>query len=118
MSDISDTMRIYEIIYYELPSGNSPFMRWFNKQSNAAKHIISVHLERIQSGYFGSRNKYLGKGVSELKFYFGSAYRVYYGLDHKRIVLLLGGDKGTQKKDIRIAQKYWQNYLSEVEDAS
>jgi len=49
--------------------------------------------------------------VYELRIQFGPGYRVYYGLDGKEIVLLLcGGDKGTQKKDIKKAVAHWEEY--------
>ena len=52
-------------------------------------------------------------GVQELKIDIGPGYRVYYGLDGNFIVVLLcGGDKSTQKRDIREAQARWVEYRS------
>ena len=55
--------------------------------------------------------KSLGDGVYELRIDFGPGYRVYYGLDGDVVVLLLsGGDKSTQAKDIKQAKEYWNEY--------
>ena len=53
----------------------------------------------------------MGEGISELKIKFGAGYRVYFGQKGDEIVILLsGGDKSSQNKDIKQAQKYWQDY--------
>lgn len=53
----------------------------------------------------------VGEGVSELRFSFGPGYRIYYGIEDKKIILLLcGGDKSTQKRDIKKAIQYWKDY--------
>jgi putative addiction module killer protein len=54
-----------------------------------------------------------GEGVSELRLFFGSGYRVYFGeQDNQIVVLLCGGDKGSQGKDIEQAKTYWKEYLN------
>jgi putative addiction module killer protein len=58
--------------------------------------------------------KSVGQGVKELKIDFGPGYRVYFGEDTgKIVVLLIGGDKKTQLADIKLAQDYWAEYLKE-----
>jgi hypothetical protein len=53
----------------------------------------------------------VGEGVYELKIHYGPGYRVYYSLEKKTVVLLLlGGDKSSQKYDIAQAKVYWQDY--------
>jgi putative addiction module killer protein len=53
----------------------------------------------------------VGNGVYELRIHFGPGFRVYFGLDGESIILLLcGGDKSTQKKDIEAAHKHWKEY--------
>jgi putative addiction module killer protein len=62
----------------------------------------------MQAGNFGVV-KALGDGVSELKIDYGPGYRVYYAMSGKRIILLLiGGDKATQSRDIEAAKVYWK----------
>ena len=54
----------------------------------------------------------MGGGVFELQIYFGPGLRVYYGLHgHKIVVLLGGGDKGSQARDIGRAQELWQRFI-------
>jgi putative addiction module killer protein len=60
-------------------------------------------------------NRFVGDGVYELKIDYGPGYRVYYALDGKAVVLLLlGGDKSTQEKDIVQAKTYWTDYKRRI----
>ena len=53
--------------------------------------------------------------MSELRITYGPAYRIYYGETATTIVVLLcGGDKSSQPKDIKTASKYWQDYLASL----
>ncbi|MEE3719230.1 type II toxin-antitoxin system RelE/ParE family toxin [Tumidithrix elongata RA019] len=53
----------------------------------------------------------MGEGVCELKIDYGTGYRVYFGQIGSMVVLLLcGGDKSTQDRDIRLAKEYWKDY--------
>ena len=56
-----------------------------------------------------------GSDVSELKVHFGPGYRVYFGEDGNKIILLCGGDKSTQAADIRKAKEYWRDYNAEAD---
>lgn len=69
---------------------------------------IRRRLDRVELGNFGDY-KPLGDGVYELKLAFGSGYRIYFAEDGDTIVILLsGGDKSSQVKDIATAKMYWQ----------
>jgi putative addiction module killer protein len=70
-------------------------------------------LARIRIGNFGDCETIQGKrGLYEMRIHFGSGYRIYFGKYKERIILLLiGGDKSTQKKDIKKAEQYWLCYL-------
>jgi putative addiction module killer protein len=71
--------------------------------------------EHLAQGHYGD-HKNVGEGVYELRFFFGSGYRVYFAEDADTIVvLLLGGDKGSQTKDIAKAQGYWKDYRTRQE---
>jgi putative addiction module killer protein len=84
------------------------FADWFeNLRDFAARVAIRRRIDRVEEGNFGD-HRYVGEGVWELRIHFGPGYRVYYGEDGPKIVLLLcGGDKRTQEKDIRRAQELW-----------
>lgn len=80
------------------------FDNWFdNLKDRQAKTRIQARIDRVEEGNFGDTEP-VGEGVSELRFFFGSGYRVYYCKRGLEIVLLLaGGDKTTQSKDIKLA---------------
>jgi len=73
--------------------------------------IVRARLNRIRLGNFGDC-KSVGGGVGELRIDFGPGYRVYYGRDGALVVVLLcGGTKGTQARDVLRAKGYWRKYL-------
>ncbi|MGP4951872.1 type II toxin-antitoxin system RelE/ParE family toxin [Psychrobacter sp. T6-1] len=80
------------------------FDKWFNKlKDQQVKRRIQARIDRVEDGNFGDSEP-IGEGVSELHFFFGSGYRVYYCTQGQRVVILLAsGDKSTQSKDIKIA---------------
>ncbi len=104
----------WEIQKYVTNNNICPFDEWFKNLSVKTQVRIDVRFDRLVLGNFGDY-KSVGKGVYELRFFFDSGYRVYYGITGKRIVLLLTrGSKKSQNKDIKIAQKYWFDYKKEV----
>lgn len=75
------------------------------------RYRIQSRLARVVLGNLGEY-KILGDGISELKFNFGSGYRIYYSeLDDVIVLLLCAGDKKTQVKDIKLAKEYLSDYL-------
>ncbi|TRU22186.1 MAG: type II toxin-antitoxin system RelE/ParE family toxin [Microcystis aeruginosa Ma_MB_S_20031200_S102] len=102
-----------EIRRYVTSDGKVPFAQWLDSLRDIkAKTKIAQRLNRVNLGNLGDY-KSLGAGVYELRIDYGSRYRVYFGqIGIKIILLLCGGDKKTQAKDIEIAQKYWQDYRS------
>jgi putative addiction module killer protein len=81
-----------------------------------ATGIIRARLNRIRLGNFGDC-KSVGGGVEELRIDFGPGYRVYYGREGARVVVLLcGGDKKMQGRDILTAQRHWKEYLDAKAD--
>jgi putative addiction module killer protein len=69
-------------------------------------------LRRVAFGNFGDcKSLKGGDGVSELRINYGPGYRIYYGVCNRALILLLvGGDKSDQKKDIEKAKSYWNEY--------
>lgn len=102
-----------ELLEYESESGKCPFKDWLESLRDIqARAIIRKRLNRVRLGNLGV-NRSVGQGVWELKINFGPGYRIYYGEDGPKIVVLLcGGDKGTQSRDIEEAKAYWKDYLS------
>lgn len=100
-----------EIRNYKTIHGYEPFKEWLVELKDvSAKVAIVKRLERVQFGNLGDCEP-VGEGVLELRFHMGSGYRVYLGQDGKMlIVLLCGGQKASQKADIRIAKDCWQDY--------
>lgn len=99
------------ILVYETEEGTAPFEEWLNQLRDLkAKSIILSRLDRLQLGLFGD-SKFVGEGVFELRIAFSAGYRVYFAQEDNNIILLLcGGDKNSQDKDIDKAQKYLKDY--------
>ena len=73
-------------------------------------------LDRLKEGNFGD-HKAVGEGVYELRFFFGSGYRVYFGKSGDKLILLLcGGNKSSQQRDIKKAKHYWNDYQEQDDD--
>jgi len=97
--------------YYSAKNGKIPFIKWKNsiKDSRMRKRI-EERLNRLKNGNYGDY-KNLGDGVYELRLFFGSGYRVYFAeVDNTIILLLCGGDKNSQTKDIKKAKEYWEEF--------
>ena len=100
-----------QLLEYITENGENPFHKWLNSlKDRAARARIRVRLNRIRLGNFGDC-KLVGKGVNELRVDYGPGYRVYYGKFKTTIVILLcGGSKTSQSKDIQLAQTYWADF--------
>ena len=104
----------YRLEYYLDDNGKSPFLEWlYSLRDKVAVYRIRARLDRVELGNFGQA-KPIGDGISELKIDHGPGYRVYYAMNGKTVVLLLmGGDKSTQHKDIATAKAYWKRQKEE-----
>jgi len=100
-----------ELREYLTPAGKSPFGEWLSKlRDRTAKAKIIDRLDRVAENNFGDY-KSVGEGVYELRIHYANGYRIYYGREsHVIILLLCGGDKTTQAKDIRKAIEYWHEH--------
>lgn len=96
---------------YITTEGNIPFDEWFNSLKDRKTRLkIDNRLRRVALGNLGDY-KAVGDGVCELRIHYGSGYRIYFGqVGNMIIVLLCGGDKSSQQKDILKAKEYWQDY--------
>lgn len=82
------------------------FKKWFTKlKDKTAKYAIGQRIVRISNGNFGD-SKSVGDSVFELRVDVGKGYRVYFMNENGKIILLLvGGDKSTQQRDIEKAKE-------------
>lgn len=102
-----------EIELYETNSGLRPFDVWFEKiKDMPTRAKILTRLDRLKLGNFGDC-KSVGDGLSELRIHYGPGIRIYYSkIGNKVILLLSGGLKGSQVRDIDRAKEYLKEYQS------
>lgn len=102
-----------EIKNYFKVDDTDPFYSWFNSLRDRRTRIkIIARLDRVENGNLGDY-KSVGEGVFELRIDYGPGYRIYFGQEGSKIILLLcGGDKSTQIQDIHKAKEYWEDYRS------
>jgi len=102
---------VIELVYYRDENGRSHFIEWLAAlRDKLAKTRIAARLRQIESGNLGD-SKPVGEGVLELRIHIGAGYRVYcgcYGLNW--VILLCGGDKDSQTKDITRAKMLWTEW--------
>jgi putative addiction module killer protein len=90
--------------------GRSPYAEWFDGLNAQAAAKVTVAVTRLGQGNF-SNVKGVGSGVYEYTIDFGPGYRVYFGKDGDRVIILLGGGtKKRQQRDIATAVALWQDY--------
>lgn len=104
-------MTVIEVREYLTTDGKSPFAVWLRELGDRQVQArIMARLNRVRLGNFGDC-KAVGEGVLELRMPFGPGYRVYFAREAETVVLLLcGGDKGSQQRDIERAKSCWQDY--------
>lgn len=101
---------VIEILVYEDENGNEPFVQWLDSCDKTIRARIFSRLDRVEQGNFGDC-KPVGDKISELRIHFGPGYRIYFGKVRNTVVLLLtGGEKSSQKQDIKKAKKYWMDF--------
>ena len=104
---------MYKIKIYTDRRNKEPFTEWLNSLEKVDRARIRTRLTRIITGNFGEYKHIDGK-IYEIKFKNRSGYRIYYAFDDDTIVLLLnGGNKGSQEKDIEKAKLYWKDFIEQ-----
>lgn len=100
-----------KLIIYQDENGNEPFTDWLNKlRDPKGRRRVLTRLRRLEQGNYGDCEP-VGEGVSELRMFFGAGYRVYFGEGTNNIILIVsGGDKSSQSKDIKFAKACWKEY--------
>jgi putative addiction module killer protein len=106
-------MLLYAVIdvrEYVAADGSSPHAKWFNTLNAPAAAKVAIAITRMAQGNL-SNTKSVGGGIQEYRIDFGPRYRIYFGRDGDRLVILLGGGtKKRQQDDIRRAQNLWADY--------
>jgi putative addiction module killer protein len=96
---------------YITKNGKAPFEEWMRSlRGKQTKARILARIDRVRLGNLGDCES-VGAGVYELRIHFGPGYRVYFGMHGAEVVLLLcGGDKSSQARDIDMAKSYWREF--------
>jgi putative addiction module killer protein len=98
------------LLEYLDAAGRSPFRDWFDELEATAAARVAVALARLEQGNL-SNAKSVGEGVLEYRIDFGPGYRLYFGRDGSALVILLGGGtKQRQQRDIEDARRRWAAY--------
>ena len=104
-------MTVKKVRYYITENGVSPFEDWINKLDSVSQAVIVRVIQRYSGGGAKKSIKALKDGIFEMKIPYGPGYRVYFTEIGKDLILLLiGGDKKSQNRDIVKAKKYWRDY--------
>ena len=106
-------VRPRKLVLYETSGGKCPWQDWFDGiEDRKTKATIDARLLRLQRGNLGDC-KVVAAGVLELRVHFGAGHRIYFGQDGDTLVVLLcGGTKRSQTRDIDRALAYWNDYRS------
>ena len=104
-------IRPRKLLAHRTSNGREPFTEWYDSiRDEEIENRIGRRLDRIRSGNFGDYRS-VGAGVFELRFSFGPGYRIYFSeVDETIVLLLCGGDKSSQARDIERAKRYWLEY--------
>ena len=107
-----NTVQEIRIELYRDSKGRSPILEWLSSiKSHEFLDRIDARLNLIRLGNLGD-HKFLEGGICELRLYFGPGYRIYFAREGRTIIILLnGGGKGSQKRDIQKARAYYKDYL-------
>jgi len=105
---------MYEIRHYVTSNGRNIYVEWLTRLRDVrAKLAVVSRVRRMEDGNFGD-HKPCREGVWELRIDVGAGYRLYYAMAGKQVVLLLcGGDKGSQSADIGRAVEFWKHWQGE-----
>jgi putative addiction module killer protein len=109
---MQEKIQIY-LYMYEEDAPESPYQEWEESLPLSQQAMMWSRLERIRLGNFGDVKKLqgVGKSLYELRIHSSPGWRIYFGKEGNSIIILLcGGNKNSQKRDITKAQKYWQDY--------
>jgi putative addiction module killer protein len=101
---------MFELLIYQETDGTRPYQGWFAELDREAAAKVTSVLQRMAAGNL-SDVKSVGAGVMERRINWGPGYRVYFGREGNRVIILLGGGtKKRQQEDIDAAHSRWDDY--------
>jgi putative addiction module killer protein len=105
------TVRVRRAESFKTRTGKRPFKEWMTRLKDTVGHArILARIRRAERGHFGACRDLRG-GLFEMKENYGPGYRIYFGLEGDEIILLLiGGRKGTQDRDMEKARTHWEEH--------
>jgi putative addiction module killer protein len=96
---------------YLTADARNPYREWLATLDRAVAARVQARILRFELGNLGD-HKSVGAGVWEARLAFGPGYRIYFGRNGESVILLLlGGTKASQRRDVRRAQEFWRDYL-------
>ncbi len=99
-----------KLILYQTLNGDEPFTLWINALDRTVRSCINARIDRLECGNLRDWKR-VGPELFEIRITFGAGYRIYFSFAKEGLIILLcGGDKGTQQKNIKQAQKYLNDY--------
>ena len=107
----------YEIEVYSADDGMEPFTNWLHSlKDQRAQRTVLLRIQRIRLGNFDDYKSLRGAhGICELRIDYGPGLRVYFAKVEKKLIILLGGgNKASQEKDINRCVTYWCRYKEEI----
>lgn len=105
-----------EVSFLEIANGKCPYLDWEKKLDPSARGAVRIRINRLRLGNFGDCTSIKGaRGLYELRIHMGPGYRLYFGkVKDTAVILLCGGDKGSQVRDIQKAKEWWQFYKDSI----
>ena len=104
---------VKEIEYYTTQDGKFPYIDLFKTLSREYQSKVIKRVNKLEYGLYGDCKRLTNSKLSELRLDFGKGYRIYFKeLDNVIILIVAGGDKSDQKRTIKQADKYLEEYLT------
>jgi putative addiction module killer protein len=100
-----------DLLRYQSEAGTEPFTNWLTGVADKKIQAkLRLRLARLATGTFGDCVP-VGKGVVELREHIGQGFRMYFGRHGDSVVVLLcGGTKKSQSRDVTLAKQYWADW--------
>ncbi|MBI3017771.1 MAG: type II toxin-antitoxin system RelE/ParE family toxin [Deltaproteobacteria bacterium] len=103
---------MFVIDKFKTEIGKEPYSEWIETLDVVTQAKIYAYVDRVALGGAKRNMKPVGDGIFEITIDYGPGYRVYFGRSENRIILLLGGDKSSQDRNIKKAKELWRAYES------